>query len=76
MEYLPHCRNPTFPWWWGWKPMVMSHKASLMRKKPEYYSWEVGQYIHHGYVWPDNVPEGMDVMDDPPLEEVCAKLVV
>ncbi len=76
MEYLPHCRNPSFPWWWGWKPMMMSHKASLMRKKPEYYNWEVGQYIHHGYVWPDNVPEGMDVLDEPPLEAVCAKLVV
>ena len=65
MKYLPHCRDPTFPWWWGWEPVLMSHKASLMRKMPEYYHWEVGDYINHGYVWPHSVPKGGELIEDP-----------
>lgn len=54
MEFLPHCENPEFPWWWGWEPLILSHKAALNRKMPEYYHFDVGDYIHYGYIWTVN----------------------
>lgn len=48
-----------FPWWFQWKPLIYSHKASLLRKFPEYYSFtfdqdliELEDYISTGYLWP------------------------
>jgi hypothetical protein len=32
MSHLPRCKNPRPPWWWGWEPLMMSHRASLNRK--------------------------------------------
>lgn len=55
MQALPHCKNPRFPWWWGNMHVIMSHRASLNRKMPEYYHWDVGAYANHGYVWPSKV---------------------
>ena len=72
MKFLPHCKNPRFPWWWGWEPMIMSHKASLHLKFPEFYTWDVGKYSDHGYIWPSKVPEEYKGVNDPPLEKVCA----
>ena len=56
MQLLPHCRTPKFPWWWGWTPLIMSHRASLNRKMPGYYHFDVGPYADHGYIWPSKVP--------------------
>ena len=76
MKKLPHCKNPVFPWWWGWKAVMLSHRASLNRKMPEYYSFEVGEYQKHGYVWPSKVPEEYRRMKDPPLDIVCSPITV
>jgi hypothetical protein len=72
MQKLPHCKNPRPPWWWGWDPVMMSHRASLNRKMPDYYSFDVGEYEHHGYVWPTKVPLELRLKKDPPLELICA----
>lgn len=43
------------PWWLGWDHFHESHKASLMRKFPDYYSdkFEVSDfYMQRGYIWP------------------------
>lgn len=45
-----------FPWWFYWKPLHDSHKASLNRKMPEFYSFEVEQiFMDHGYIWPTKI---------------------
>jgi hypothetical protein len=43
-----------FPWWFYWKPIHESHKASLKRKAPqEYTHFQVDDvYMKHGYIWP------------------------
>jgi hypothetical protein len=73
MQKLPHCKNPRPPWWWGWEPLTLSHKASLNRKMPTYYSFDVGEYAHWGYIWPSKVPKELRV-ETPPLEKVCAPI--
>ena len=75
MQFLPHCKNPRFPWWWGWEPIIKSHQASLNRKMPEFYTFEVGEYANHGYIWPSKVPIELRIQE-PPLDKVCAKISV
>lgn len=70
MKYLPHCSQPKFPWWWGWEPIIMSHRASLNRKMPSYYSWPVGDYKDHGYVWPNSVPDGLELIEHPSINQI------
>jgi hypothetical protein len=48
-----------FPWWFNWQPLIYSHRASLLRKFPEYYEsifqdneLEYSDYLSVGYVWP------------------------
>jgi hypothetical protein len=74
MQKLPHCKNPRPPWWWGWEPMIMSHKASLNRKMPTYYSFKVGDYERWGYIWPTKVPKELRHSESPPLELVCTPM--
>ena len=76
MQKLPHCKNPRFPSWWGWEPMIKSHQASLNRKDSSFYSFEVGDYKDHGYIWPSKVPDEYRWVDNPPLAEVCARIPV
>ena len=71
MQKLPHCSNPRPPWWWGWRPIHMSHRASLNRKKPDYYRFDVGDYKNWGYTWPTKVEAFYRTTTDPPLERVC-----
>lgn len=52
---------------------MMSHRASLNRKMPDYYSFDVGEYEHHGYVWPTKVPLELRLKKDPPLELITAQ---
>lgn len=48
---------PSFPWWFYWTPLHNSHKASLNRKMPEYYKFDVSErFMTHGYIWPHMVP--------------------
>lgn len=51
-----------FPWWIRWRPVQYSHRASLYRKKPEYYknySFDDIPPIYHkcGYIWPSKLNE-------------------
>ena len=32
----PQYVGKTFPWWFGWSPLIYSHRASLLRKKHDY----------------------------------------
>ena len=69
MQKLPHCKTPRFPWWWGWDPLIKSHQASLNRKMPSVYSFEVGEYAQWGYVWPSKVPHDLRT-PNPPLNKI------
>ena len=73
MQKLPCCKNPRPPWWWGWEPMMMSHRASLNRKMSTFYSFDVGEYAQWGYIWPSKVPKELRV-ESPPLDQVCAPI--
>lgn len=45
-----------YPWWWGWTHFHESHKASLKRKFPDYYNFEVDTfYMERGYIWPSKL---------------------
>ena len=72
MVHLPHCKVPRPPWWWGWDPVHMSHRASLNRKMPEWYTFDVGDYAHHGYVWPSKVPDEYRGLKNPPLDKIAS----
>ena len=50
MQFLPHCKNPRFPEWWGREDVRISHMASLNHKKPDFYKFDVPEF--EGYVWP------------------------
>ena len=52
MVKLPHCGNPKKPEWWGREDVIKSHQASLNRKKPDFYHFEVSQEEYPGYIWP------------------------
>jgi hypothetical protein len=52
---------------------MMSHKASLNRKMPTYYSFDVGEYAEWGYIWPSKVPKELRT-ETPPLDKVCAPI--
>lgn len=72
MKKLPHCKNPRFPWWWGWQPVIKSHQASLNRKMPDFYKFDVGDYANYGYVWPSKV-KAEYMIENPKPEDVCEK---
>ncbi len=55
MQKLPRCRFPQPPWWWGRIDVISSHMASLNRKLPSYYSFDVSQEEYPGYVWPTKI---------------------
>lgn len=59
-----------FPWWFTWKPLIYSHRASLLRKSPETYApvfqstekvehaheiAELEPFLDKGYVWPSKL---------------------
>lgn len=52
MKKLPHCGKPHPPWWWGREDVTKSHQASLNRKDPKYYHFDVSQEEYPEYVWP------------------------
>jgi hypothetical protein len=73
MQRLPTTENPEFPWWWGWQPLLFSHMASLNRKDPCFYSFEVpADYAAAGYVWPHSVGEHLRGRPDVEASAVCA----
>jgi hypothetical protein len=55
-DYIDDCKVK-MPWWVGWYEFHESHKASLLRKHPYYYSklFTVHEYFQNrGYVWPSH----------------------
>jgi hypothetical protein len=53
----------------------MSHQASLNRKKPEYYHFEVGEYASWGYTWPTKVQFQYRNKNAEP-DKVCEPLLI
>lgn len=50
--------SPKFPWWFTWKPLHDSHRASLNRKMPSWYHFDVDDsFTKHGYIWPSIIEE-------------------
>jgi hypothetical protein len=76
MKFLPHCKTPRFPWWWGWEPVHKSHQAALNRKLSSHYKFDVGEYAEWGYCWPSKVPRDLRLKDNVPLEKImiCNRL--
>jgi hypothetical protein len=74
MVELPHCPNPRFPPWWGWIPLIKSHQASLNRKDPSFYYFDVGEYGKYGYIWPTKVPIEYQWVSEPVLEKVAQRV--
>lgn len=58
-EFDDYC----FPPWFGFPPLILSHRAALIRKDPEAYnefnSDEVVEYYDKGYLWPHKQPDKM-----------------
>jgi hypothetical protein len=45
------------PWWFKWRPLLYSHRCSLLRKNPKYYTKIFStdcmpDYVDKGYIWP------------------------
>ena len=55
MQKLPCCKNPAAPWWWGLDSVIKSHQASLNRKMPDFYHFDVRQEDFPGYIWPTKI---------------------
>lgn len=56
MDYIDN-KEIKMPWWFGWYEFHESHKASLHRKHPYFYSklFTVPDYFQQrGYVWPSH----------------------
>jgi len=77
MEMFPVSEPVEWPWWFYWDVLQNSHKASLNRKDPSFYSFKIpDEYTKFGYVWPSKVPEQYRNVANPPLEIVCAPIQV
>ena len=52
-----------WPWWFTWESLHLSHKCSLLRKDPHYYSKifkltrEEKVWMKYGYIWPTDLSE-------------------
>lgn len=75
MKYLSYTGDIVMPWWVGWYHFHESHKASLLRKFPDYYCrhFTVSEYHwNRGYVWPSKLamPTSICVGDTPSKAEL------
>lgn len=68
-----------WPWWYTWPLFHLSHKCSLLRKKPEYYASrftltpDEKRWMDHGYIWPSKLPV-IDIMLSYEPEQVCVPI--
>ncbi len=47
-----------YPWWIDWEMLHYSHQASLNRKDPNYYHFEIpNEYTKYTYIWPCNLTD-------------------
>lgn len=76
MPLLPVPEDAKLPWWFTWKPLQNSHRASLNRKDASHYKFDVpADYTSRGYVWPHKVPDSIRAAQDPSPDSVCEPLV-
>jgi hypothetical protein len=68
-----------YPWWFTWPQLHLSHKCSLLRKDPEYYSEKFtlttkeSKWLLHGYIWPSKL-EAIDINRRYKPEQVCVPI--
>lgn len=73
-----------WPWWFFWRPLHLSHRASLIRKNPEYYEQifklnkKEEDYLKLGYIWVSKLTdEQLDkIINDEELkpEDICESI--
>lgn len=56
-EFLEEEEDVVWPWWWGWKKLMLSHRLSLYRKDPQHYASLIREHEKKylatiGYIWP------------------------
>lgn len=78
-EYDIDESSVTFPWWFSWTQLHLSHKCSLLRKDPGYYQNKFvlqeheKPWLDHGYIWPSKV-ENINIDKVYKPEEVCSPI--
>ena len=75
-----------YPWWLFTDQLYYSHRASLLRKNPEYYAELRAHipetYLTRGYFWPskfgpfENIEQAVISINELPLEKVLASVQV
>lgn len=81
-EYDIDETSVTWPWWFTWEQLHLSHKCSLLRKNPEYYSkiFKIlppeTHWLDFGYIWPHKIAtEAIEFIHSNPTDyeahEVC-----
>lgn len=62
-EFLGKFDEFSFPPWFSFIPLILSHRASLLRKDPIHYEMyncpEIEYYYDRGYLWPSKAPDDM-----------------
>ena len=75
MEMFTVTQPVSWPWWFDWEVLHNTHKASLNRKEPSYYNFDIPPiYANHGYIWPSKVPVHLRKVSNPDLNEICAPI--
>lgn len=77
MEKMKHGKI-IMPWWIGWKHFHRSHRASLLRKFPDYYEshFSVSRYyMKRGYIWPSkHNSKALKITERSQLDELFAPI--
>lgn len=65
------------PWWLavGWKPLLFSHQAMLIRKQPSHYKKlfsPPAEYFDVGYIWPGDIDPltVLDILNDENIDPI------
>lgn len=77
---IPDNSESELPWWYQNVQLQKSHRASLLRKNPEFYEklFEKDIYYTRGYIWMGNLNEEtfnkMKSEQECDLDEICAPI--
>lgn len=81
VEYTDVDENTVvYPWWFTWDALHLSHKCSLLRKEPNYYTGIFSlkelekEWLQHGYIWPSRLQGVMDTTKQYTPAEVCSPI--
>lgn len=62
-QFLEEFDEFCFPKWFSFPPLILSHRASLLRKDPDEYHFFndelTAEYYDKGYLWPLKAPDSM-----------------